>query len=334
MAVDLTTHYLGLQLANPIVAGASPLTRELDNVRRFEDAGVGAVVLPSIFEEQIEREQQAFEDLLSTGANANPEALSYFPAQMANTIAPERHAEFVRRASEAIDIPVIPSLNGVTTRGWIDYARQMEEAGARALELNIYFLPVDLSLSGREVEERYLDVVKAVKAAVAIPVAVKIGPYFSAMGQMAQSLVEAGADGLVLFNRFYHPDIDLAQMKLLPNLELSTPNEIRLPLLWIGVLHGAVSASLAGSTGVDGVDEIVKYLLVGADVVMATSAFLRHGVGHAKVLRRDLERWLELRGLENLDRIRGSMSQRNVADPAVFARANYIRVLQDYRVPR
>lgn len=329
--MDLRTSYLGLRLRNPLVAGASPLTGNVDNLRRFEDEGAGAVVLPSLFEEQIERERQLIERLIITGIDTYPEALTYFPAQSARAMGTEHYVELVRRASRAIDIPVIASLNGVTDHGWITYARELEAAGASAIELNIYFIPSDLSLSGSDVERRYLDIVKAVREVVKIPLAVKIGPYFSAMGRMAKELVGAGANGLVLFNRFYQPDIDLTQLALLPNLELSTANEIRLPLLWIGVLSGQLHTSLAASTGVDGIDEVVKYLLAGADVVMVSSAFIRHGISHVKALLDGLTHWLSARNLETIDSIRGRMSHRGDTEPAGSERTNYIRILQGYQ---
>ncbi len=330
--MDLTTRYLGLELRNPLVAGAGPLTGELDNIRRLEDAGVGAVVLPSVFEEQIEQEQHLIDEFTTAGVDSYAEALSYFPAQTVYAMDPERYVDLVQRAVKAVDIPVVASLNGVTDQGWINYARRIEEAGASAIELNIYFIPSDLALSGREVEQRYLDVLKAVKETVTCPVAVKIGPYFSAIGHMALQLDEAGADGLVLFNRFYEPDIDLARLALVSDLELSRPYEIRLPLLWIGILSGRIKASLAASTGVDSINEVVKYLLAGADVIMTTSSLLRHGIGHVGQILAGLESWLAARDLETLQTIRGRMSHRNIADPTAFERANYIKVLQDYAI--
>ncbi len=330
MAVDLSTQYLGLTLNSPIVAGAGPLTGSFDNIRRLEDFGAGAVVLPSIFEEQIEQERELIDRLATTGAESYAESLTYFPAPESYGIGPIRYLETLRQAATSVAIPIVASLNGITDQGWVQYSRQIQEAGASALELNIYFIPAASDLTGREVEDRYLDILRSVKRAVTIPVAVKLSPYFSAMGHMAAQLVAAGADGLVLFNRFYEPDIDLAQLALLPDLDLSTPKEIRLPLLWIGVLSGRTGASLAASTGVDGVDEVIKYLLAGADVVMTTSALLRHGPGHMKTLRDGLKNWLEARNLTTLDRVRGSMSQRSIADKTAFARANYIRVLQGY----
>ncbi len=332
--MDLTTRYLGLSLPSPVVAGAGPLTGELDNIRRLEDYGAGAVVLPSIFEEQIEREERLIEALMTAGIDSYSEALSYFPAPAAYAMDPGRALDFVRRASQAVDIPVIASLNGVTDHGWIDYARRIEEAGARAIELNIYFIPSDPALTGHDVEQRALDIVKAVRSSVTIPIAVKIGPYFSAPGHMAQLLDQAGADGLVLFNRFYQPDIELAKLALTSSLELSRAYEIRLPLLWISLLSGRVKASLAASTGVEGADEVLKYLLAGADVVMTTSSLLRHGIGHMKDLLDGLKAWLAARGLDQVDAIRGRMSQRHVSDPAAFERANYIKTLHAYRASR
>jgi dihydroorotate dehydrogenase (fumarate) len=329
--MDLTTRYLGLTLQSPIVAGAGPVTGNLDNIRKLEDLGAGAVVLPSIFQEQIEQEQQLMDRLAATGAENSAEAQSYFPAAEYYRLAPEPYLETLRQASQAVDISIIASLNGITDQGWVQYARQIEQAGADAIELNIYFIPAAIEMQGREVEARYLSILRAVKQAVKIPVAVKLGPYFSAIGSMAVQLVEAGADGLVLFNRFYEPDIDLAQLAVLPNLDLSKPAEIRLPLLWIGLLSGRVGASLAASTGVESSDEVIKYLLAGADVVMTTSALLRHGTGYMKVLLDGLKSWLAQRDITTLERVRGRMNQANIADATAFARANYIRILQGYQ---
>jgi dihydroorotate dehydrogenase (fumarate) len=329
--MDLTTRYLGLSLKSPLVAGASPLTGELDNIRRLEDLGAGAVVLPSIFEEQIEQEERLIERLTTTGIESNPEALTYLPSAASYRFDSGRYLETLHRAASAVDIPVVASLNGITDHGWISYATQMEQAGADAIELNIYLVPADPGMPGQEVEHRYAAILRAVKRAVSIPVAVKLGPYFSAMGHMANRLIEAGADGLVLFNRFYEPDIDLTRLTLLPSLELSTAAEIRLPLLWIGILAGRVRASLAASTGVESADEVIKYLLAGADVVMTSSALLRHGVGHMGAMLEGVRNWLAARDLDTLDLVRGRMSQRNIVDPTAFERANYIRILEGYQ---
>ncbi len=329
--MDLTTRYLGLTLKSPLVAGAGPLTGDLENIRRLEALGAGAIVLPSVFEEQIEQEKRLIEHMDAIGSDSYPEALTYFPAASLYPLGPERYLELLGHAAAAVDIPIIASLNGTTDRGWVNYARQIQVAGAKALELNIYIISTAVDVGGHEIERRYISILQAVKQAVTIPVAVKLSPYFSAMGHMAAQLIEAGADGLVLFNRFYQPDIDLGQLALLPNLELSTSREIRLPLLWIGVLSGRIPASLAASTGVETADEVIKYLLAGADVVMTTSALLKHGVGYMGTLIDDLKRWLAARDLATLDRIRGRLSQRNIPDPTAFARANYIRLLQGYQ---
>jgi len=329
--MDMSTRYLGLALKNPLVASASPLNAELDNVRRFEDAGAAAVVLPSLFEEQIEYEEQLLESLVATGTDSFAEAQGYFPAHVEYKVGPHRYLELVRRASEAVEIPVVASLNGVTDHGWTDHARLIEEAGAAAIELNVYFIPADLGVSGRDVEQRHLDILSAVKGAVSIPVAVKLNPYFSALGHMAAALDAAGADGLVLFNRFYQPDIDLARLKPLANLKLSSAEEIRLPLMWIGILSGRIKASLAASTGVQETDEVIKYLLAGADVVMSTSAMLRHGIGHMRTLVAGLAEWLGAREVATLDQVRGRMSRRHTEDPTGFERGSYIRMLQGYK---
>ncbi|MEJ0097209.1 MAG: dihydroorotate dehydrogenase-like protein [Bauldia sp.] len=328
--MDLTTRYMGLVLKNPLVASASPLNNEVANLRRLEDAGAAAVVLPSLFEEQIEAEAARRDRLTEAPAESFAEAVTYFPEQADYRVGPHAYLDLVRRARDAVDIPVIASLNGTTDEGWISYARLLEEAGASALELNVYFIPADLSLTGAAVEERYLDIVRAVRAMVAIPIAVKLSPYFSSVGNMALALEKAGADALVLFNRFYQPDIDLARLSVLPDLNLSSPSEIRLPLLWLAILSGRVKASLAATTGVTTADEVAKYLLVGADAVMTTSALLRHGVGHMAALLAGLQAWLEAREFTSLDAVRGIMDQRSLDDPQAFERANYIRILQGY----
>ena len=330
-SVKLDTQYLGLALGSPLIASAGPLTGKLDNIRRLEELGAGAVVLPSVFEEQIEREQQLVEQLMSAGADSCGEALSYFPQPSAYALDSERYLDLIERAVRAVDLPVIASLNGVSNRGWIEYARRIESAGAAAIELNIYFVACDVGLSGAEVEQRYIDTLSAVKRAVSIPVAVKLGPYFSAFAQMAQRLDAAGANGLVLFNRFYEPDIDLAQLSVTPDLSLSRSEDIRLPLLWTAVLHGRLRASLAATSGVHSVEDVVKYLLAGADVVMTTAALLKYGIGHMRVLVDGLRDWLQSRGLDSPGAIRGRMSQQHTPEPAAFERANYIRVLQSYR---
>lgn len=330
---DLRTKYMGLELPHPVIASASPLTKELDGFKRLEDGGAAAVVMFSLFEEQLSWEQEAMRHLTETTGESSGEALSYFPAVDQYRVGPDSYLELIRRATEAVQIPVIGSLNGVTAEGWIDYARQIEQAGAAGLELNVYHLPSDLEESGRQVEQRYLDILKAVKGTVAIPVALKLSPFFSAMGHMARQLDEAGADALVLFNRFYQPDFDLELRQVVPNLELSTPSEIRLPLLWIAVLFGKLRAGLAATTGVHSAAEIVKYIMAGADAVMTTSALLSNGAPFVGKLVAELRSWMEAREYASVAQMRGSMSQQRVADPTAFQRANYIRILEEYRAP-
>ena len=322
---------MGLHLPSPIVASASPLTLDIENIRRLAALGAGAVVLPSIFQEQIEFEEDEIERSMSVGNDSSPEASSgYFPDPSTYEVGTRPYLDVVRRARAAVDIPIIASLNGITAAGWTDFAKQIEDAGASGLELNIYFISADGSLDGDDVEKRYVDIVRSVKHAVDIPVAVKLNPYFSSPVAFARKLQEAGADALVLFNRFYQPDIDLASLSPLTNLQLSTKAEIRLPLLWTAVLAGRVEMSLAASTGVESWEEVVKYLLAGSDVVMTTSALLRHGADYISTLVEGLVAWMQSRGYTALDEIRGSLSQRKVADPTAFERANYIHVLQSY----
>lgn len=331
--MDLTTSYMGLRLRNPLIASASPLNSDLGTLRALEDHGAAAVVLPSIFEEQILAERREFERHTEAPASGFAEAQTYFPTHGGYGFGAERYLDIVRRAKEAVGIPVIASLNCTTKEGWIDYARSVDRAGADAIELNIYFIPSDLTITGRDVERRYLDILRAVKASVTIPVAVKIGPYFSAIGAMARALAEAGADALVLFNRFYQPDIDIATLRLSMDLELSASAEIRLPLLWIAILHGRLPASLAASTGVESADDVFKYLLAGADTVMTTSSLLRHGVSHMRTLVDGLCTLLAAREIDSVDKVRGLMSQQSLANPAGFERANYAHILQGCHVP-
>jgi len=321
---------MGLTLRNPLVASASPLNADLGNIRALEDSGAAAVVLPSIFAEQIEAEAHRHDTLTSAGALSSPEAASYFPAPDRYHVDSDRYLELVRSAREAVSIPIIASLNGAHEESWTAYATLLEGAGASALELNIHFVPADITITGRDVEQRYLDIVRAVKSRVTIPVAVKVGPYFSSPGAMAVELAAAGADALVLFNRFYQPDIDIVRMKISNDLELSRSSEMRLPLLWIAVLYGRVSASLAATTGVHTADDAVKYLLAGADVVMTTSALLEHGVGHMRTLVEGLTEWLEQRSVGTVSRIRGVLSQNEIRNPEDYERANYIKILQGY----
>jgi dihydroorotate dehydrogenase (fumarate) len=327
---DLSTTYLGLPLPHPIVASAGPLSHDLDGIRRLADGGAAAIVLFSLFEEQIRWENETLARLTTVGAESTGEASSYFPPVTDFAAGPDSYLALLRQARQSVSIPVIASLNGATASGWVDYARQMQDAGASAIELNIFYIPADLSVTGRQVEQRYEDIVSAVSRAVSIPIAVKLSPFFSAMGEMARRLISAGASGLVLFNRFYQPDFDLDRLEVAPTLELSSASEIRLPLRWLAILHGQVSASLAATTGVQTSDEIAKYLLAGADAVMTTSALLHHGPGHVRTMVDGLAAWLDAKGLTSVAQIKGSMSQRHVADPSTFERANYMKILQSW----
>lgn len=327
---DLSTTYLGLTLSHPIVASAGPIAHSLDGIRRLEDGGAAAIVLPSLFEEQIQRENEALARLMAEGADSTGEASGYFPLMGGVEASSGAYLDLVRQARDAVHVPVIASLNGATTDGWVEYALQVEDAGAHAVELNLFHIPTDLATTGRDVEQRYEAIVGGVCGALSIPVAVKIAPYFSAMGEMAGRLVAAGARGLVLFNRFYQPDFDLERMEVAPTLELSAPSEIRLPLLWLALLHGRVDCSLAATTGVHSHVEAAKYILAGADVVMSTSAVLTHGPGQLGRMRAGLEAWMDDKGFVAVSQIKGAMSQQRVAAPAAFERANYIKILQSW----
>ncbi|VVM06091.1 dihydroorotate dehydrogenase-like protein, partial [Methylacidimicrobium tartarophylax] len=332
--MNLVTRYMGLSLQSPLIASASPLTGELDAIRRLEDAEAGAVVLPSIFEEQIRAEQDRWERLTAAGTDSFPEALTYFPEPSSYRVGPERYLELIREAVRAVDIPILASLNGVTSEGWISYAKGIEEAGADGLELNIYFFPTDLEEDGEAVEERYLQIVRAVSSQVSIPLAVKLLPAFSSLGNMARRMVEAGAQALVLFNRFYQPRIDIAQLRLVDDLVLSSRGETRLPLFWIQLLRGRLNASLAASSGVESEQEVIQYLLAGADVVMTTSALLRDGIPRMKRLVEGLRDWLDRHGFASADAIRGLLSRERLAKAGPGARARYIDILQRYPAAR
>lgn len=331
--VDLQTTYMGLRLAHPVVASASPLSKDTDGVKRLEDGGAAAVVMFSLFEEQIRHEQEALDHLSSVGTDSFAESLSYFPQLSTYKVGPDRYLELLRRAKQSVRIPVIASLNGTTRDGWVGYAKQMQQAGADAIELNVYSVAVDPARSPGDVEDAIVNLVREVKGAVSVPVAVKLGPHFTAFANMAKKLDEAGADALVLFNRFYQPDFDLDKLEVTPSLELSTPSEIRLPLLWIAVLAGRIRASLAATTGVHGGREVVKYIMAGADIAMTTSALLREGPGHAAKLVAELSEWMTRHHYSSVAQMRGAMSQQKVADPSAFERANYIKVLESYRNP-
>lgn len=327
---DLSTTYLGLALRSPLVASASPLTGELDSLRRLEDCGAAAVVLPSMFEEQITHEMHEHHRLMSVGAELSAESTSFFPEPASREGTADHYLRKIEMAKRALGIPVMASLNGATPGGWERFARQMQEAGADALELNIYIVAADGNITSDQIEQRYIDMVMLVRDAVEIPVAVKVGPYFSAFANMAHRIVNAGADGLVLFNRFYQPDVDLDHLEVAAHLELSTSFEMRLPLRWIAILQGSVGCSLAASTGISSARDVLKMLLVGADVTMMTSALLRHGPEHLMLVEDELERWISNNAYSSVEQLRGSLSQRSVPDPAAFERANYMKVLNSY----
>lgn len=329
--MDLATTYLGLELKNPIVPSSSPLSRHISSLRRLEDAGAGAIVLYSLFEEEINLESKTLNNYLTQGTDIYPESLDFFPeASTYRMVGPDAYLEHISRAKEALDIPIIASLNGVSTGGWIEYARKIEEAGADALELNIYYIPTQTDLSGAEVEQIYIDVLRDVKATVDIPIAMKLSPYFSAMANMAERLTSEGADGLVLFNRFYQPDLDLENLDVVPNLVLSNSHELRLPLRWIAILYGRVGADLALTTGVHNEIDVLKGLAAGASVTMLASELLQNGIGRIGELLGNVALWLVENEYESLDQFRGSLSQVNVPAPAAFERANYIQVVSSY----
>jgi dihydroorotate dehydrogenase (fumarate) len=329
--MDITTTYLGLKLKSPIVPSAGPLSEKVSNIREMEDAGAGAVVLYSIFEEQIEHEQLELHHHTSAHSESFAEATSYLPEPFDFKTGPDEYLNHIRKAKEAVDIPIIASLNGKSIGGWTDYAKKMEQAGANALELNIYLLPTDAKKSASEVEQTYIDVVKAVKSTVKIPFAVKMHPFFSSTSNMAAELSKAGADGLVMFNRFYQPDIDLETLDVVPNVILSTPMEMRLPLRWIAMMYGKVNADLAATTGIYTAEDVLKMVMAGAKVTQMLSSILKFGIGHIADVTTSLKSWMEEKEYESIEQMRGSMSYMNVDDPAKFERANYMKVLHSYK---
>jgi dihydroorotate dehydrogenase (fumarate) len=333
MSVDLRTRYLGLELANPIVASASPLTGSIDSLKRLENAGAAAVVLPSLFEEQIEHDEMAAHRLMLSGTEISPEAQGFFPEVDYDT-GPDKYLELIAAAKKALSVPVIPSLNGHTPGGWTRYAKRFEEAGADAIELNVYFLATDPDDTSAAVETRYVDLVAAVRSQVKVPVAVKVSPYFSAMANMAARLAGAGASGLVLFNRFLQPDIMLEELEVAPHLVLSTSDELRLALRWIAILHGRVDASLAATGGAHTPEDVLKLVLAGADCVLLASSLLRKGPAHVTGLIKGVETWMRERDYESVAQMKGSLSQRACPDPDAFERANYMKALKSYTSDR
>jgi dihydroorotate dehydrogenase (fumarate) len=330
MSVDLRTRYLGLELAHPIVASASPLTSSIDNLKRLQAAGVAAVVLPSLFEEQIEHEEMATHNLMMYGAELSPEAQGFFPEMQNYRTGPDQYLKLIADAKAALSVPVIASLNGYTPGGWTAIARQFQQAGADAIELNVYFLAASVDDTGAEVEQRYVDLVESVTRQVSIPVAVKVAPYFSAMAHMASRLAKAGASGLVLFNRFLQPDIALEELEVAPHLVLSTSDELRLALRWIAILRGRVELSLAATGGAHTADDVLKLLLAGADSVMLASSLLIHGPGHVGTLVRGVHDWMAAREYTSVAQMKGSLSQQSCPDPDAFERANYMKALKSY----
>ncbi len=329
--VDLTTKYLGLELKNPLVPSSSPLTQKVDHIKRLEDAGAAAVVLHSLFEEQIMKESNLLDHYLNYGTEGYWEALSFFPEQKSYNIGADAYLEHIRKAKAAVQIPVIASLNGVSTGGWVKYATKMEQAGADALELNMYYLAADPDQTSAQVEQMQLDLLRAVRANVKIPVAVKLGQSFTAFANFAQELAEAGANGLVIFNRFYQPDIDLETLEVIPNLDLSRSSELRPRLRWAALLYGRIKTDLAITGGIHTAADVLKCMMAGARVAMMASVLLERGPAHIHAVLGDLTAWMEKHEYESIQQMQGSMSQKSVAYPAAFERANYVKVLQSFR---
>ncbi len=330
--MDLKTRYLGMELKNPIVPSASPLSRNLDSMKRLEDAGASAIVMYSLFEEEIAHESAELDHYLHYGTESFAEALTYLPRADEYNLEPDAYVELLRKAKESLSIPVIPSLNGITPGGWIKYARYFEDAGADAIELNVYYIPTDPRLTSHDVEERYTGVLTSVRDSVGIPVAVKLSPYFSSFASFAHRLVGAGANGLVMFNRFYQPDIDINQLEVAPGVTMSDSTAIRLPMRWIAILHGRIKASLAATSGVHTAEDVLKLVMAGADVTMMCSALLEHGPEHIRKVLDDITKWMQEHEYESIEQMKGSMSQKSVADPAAFERANYVKALNKFKL--
>ncbi|HKH99510.1 MAG TPA: dihydroorotate dehydrogenase-like protein [Candidatus Sulfotelmatobacter sp.] len=326
--IDLSTNYLGLKLRSPLMASASPLSRDVEGICRLEEAGASAVILYSLFEEQLRQEEADLDYHLNAGTESFAESLTYFPQPSEFHTGPEGYLNHIRKAKAAASIPIIASLNGSTMGGWTKFAAEIERAGADAIECNIYYIPTDPRLSAEDVETTYVEILRAVKAAVTIPVAVKLSPFFSNMANMAHRLDAAGADALVLFNRFYQPDIDLEELEIRPNVLLSTPQALRLPLTWIGILHGRIKAELAATGGVHGAPDVIKLLMVGANVTMLCSALMRNGINHLRHIEREVRSWMEEHEYESVAQMQGSMSQIRCPDPGAFERAQYMRAVK------
>ena len=329
--MNLTTNYLGMLLKNPIVVSSSPLSHNVDSIRRLEDAGAAAVVMYSLFEEQIGFDSYYIDYHLTQGIDSYAESISYFPDMQSYNVGPDEYLNLIRRAKEAVEIPIIGSLNGASVGGWTDYASLIEEAGADALELNVYYLPANTAVTGIDVEALYLDILGAVREVVTIPVAIKLSPFFSSVANMASCLSENGADGLVLFNRFYQPDFDLENLEVSPRLVLSNSNELRLPLRWVSILYGRVKADLAITSGVHTSEDVVKGLMAGAKVTMMASELLQNGIRRIPQVLNEVVTWLNEHEYESVTQMIGAMSQKHCAEPAAFERANYMKMLQSYR---
>ena len=328
--MDLKTTYLGLKLRTPLVPAASPLSEEIDNIKQMEDAGASAVVLYSLFEEQLRQDRAELDHHMEHGTESFAEALTYFPEPKEFRLGPEEYLKHIAQAKKAVRIPVIASLNGSSVGGWTEYAKAIQQAGADALELNIYYIPTDMNLTSAQIEQTYLDILKAVKSVVTIPVAVKLSPFFTNFANMAKRLDQAGANGLVLFNRFYQPDIDLEALEVKPNILLSTPMAMRVPLRWIALLYGKIRPSLAATSGVHRATDVLKMLMAGADITMLCSTLLRHGVRQIGVIERDLIAWMEEHEYDSVAQLKGSLSQKNCPDPSAFERAQYMRAISQY----
>jgi len=330
--MKLQTNYMGLQLDSPIVVSACTLSEKTDNIVQMEDNGAGAVVLFSLFEEQIRKEEALFKGVMSETTNTFAEATDYFPNLDDFNVGSDEYLENIRKAKERVKIPVIGSLNGITNEGWIDYSRMMEQAGADGIEVNIFFIPGDVNMNSSHVEHRYLNIIESIKHNVKIPVAVKLNPYFSAMGNMALRMKNSGADALVLFNRFYQPDFDINELIIKTDLQYSESSEIRLPLLWTALLYGKVNLSLAATTGVQSAVEVIKYILAGSDVVMTASSLYKNGIPYLKTMNKELQAWMYTMGFDDLKAFRGSMSQQHISDPTAYERANYIKILEGVKI--
>jgi dihydroorotate dehydrogenase (fumarate) len=328
--IDLSTQYLGFKLRNPLVVSASPLSKEITNLRQMEDSGASAVVLHSLFEEQINIETNELDRFLWDGSDLGAESTTIFPDLGNYNVGPDAYLEHIRQAKQSVSIPVIASLNGVSRGGWVSYAREVQQAGADAVELNVYFIPADPGSSSADIEKLYIDLVTEIRHTVTIPVAVKVGPFFSAFANMAQRLEAAGANAIVLFNRFYQPDFDLEALEVKPVVTLSNSSELLLRLHWAAMLHGHIHADIAITGGVHTAEDVVKSMMAGAKVTMLASALLQNGIGYLRPLRNQLEAWLEKHEYESIQQMQGSMSQKNVPNPKAFQRSNYMRVLSSY----